>query len=581
MKKNRHLTYGIALSQYKRYKRKYQKLFLDETTNTSKLEFLKKRIARLFEFLMERVKIAKLVAAGGALGLLLVAPNAKAQSFSLAAKDTFSLVQTGTFSTPTFVDLDGDGKIDMVSGSRLGDLYIFANTGTNTAPIYATGTNVGNLGTTFIAPTFADLDGDGDKDLMIGEYGGNFLYAQNTGTATVANFPAFVTNPFGLAKTSYITRPFFVDLDNDGDLDMMSGDYTGNFYYFQNTGTASAPAFAAAQTNPFGLTDIGKWSSVSLADIDLDGDLDLFAGEYSGSFFYFKNTGTASAPAFAAAAQDPFDLAAYSYLSTTAFADVDNDGDLDLMSGDYAGDFYYFEQCTPPAPTNPVTQTICNGTTATISATVTGTIGWYDAATGGNWISAASSFTTPVLTANATYYAQDSSATCGKSIKRTAITVTVNAAIDNTTSLSGATITANQTSATYRWLDCNASNAVVAGQTGQNYTLTANGSYAVEITVGSCVDTSACVTIANVGINEYSTQNGKLSVYPNPNNGTFTLQTKSAGEYKIVNVLGQTIQTFKLNATNNFSITIENLNVGIYFIVENASNAKQKIVVTK
>lgn len=81
-------------------------------------------------------------------------------------------------------------------------------------------------------------------------------------------------------------------------------------------------------------------------------------------------------------------------------------------------------QCTaPPAPAA-AGATICSGQTVVLSATGSGTIGWYDAATGGNWLGGSSSFTTPVLTATTLYYVQDS--TCAASTTRKAVTVTVN-----------------------------------------------------------------------------------------------------------------------------------------------------------
>ena len=72
--------------------------------------------------------------------------------------------------------------------------------------------------------------------------------------------PAFAAeqkNPFGITiPTLEFTAPEFSDVDGDGDLDMMTGEYDGNFIYYKNTGTKSSPAFAAPATNPFGLTKI-------------------------------------------------------------------------------------------------------------------------------------------------------------------------------------------------------------------------------------------------------------------------------------------------------------------------------------
>lgn len=85
--------------------------------------------------------------------------------------------------------------------------------------------------------------------------------------------------------------------------------------------------------------------------------------------------------------------------------------------------------CTPPpAPTNTTSAanlTRCTNQNTTLSVSGTGTIGWYSAATGGTYLAGGSTYTTPLLTANVTYYVQDS--TCAASTTRLAITVTVNA----------------------------------------------------------------------------------------------------------------------------------------------------------
>ncbi|MEG4986476.1 FG-GAP-like repeat-containing protein, partial [Microcoleus sp. BR0-C5] len=146
-------------------------------------------------------------------------------------------------------------------------------------------TNVGNSA----SPTFVDIDGDGDLDAFVGALDGNTRYYQNTGTANAPAFAAPQINPNGLTNVGSVAAPTFVDIDGDGDLDAFVGASDGNTRYYQNTGTANAPAFAAPVTNPNGLTDVGILAAPTLVDIDGDGDLDAFVGAADGNTRYYEN----------------------------------------------------------------------------------------------------------------------------------------------------------------------------------------------------------------------------------------------------------------------------------------------------
>ncbi len=152
--------------------------------------------------------------------------------------------------------------------------------------------------------------------------------------------------------------------------------------------------------------------------------------------------------------------------------------------------------------------------------------------------------------------------------------------VDTSVSVSGATLTANASGATYQWLNCDSSNSPIAGETSQSYM--ANGNYAVVITKNGCTDTSACFNINSVGIVGII-NNNLLIVFPNPSIGTFMIQSTSEGVYSILNELGQPIQSVKLNAANKYSMVIENIDSGVYFIVgfNNDQLTRQKVVVTK
>ncbi|MGB0402970.1 MAG: T9SS type A sorting domain-containing protein [Salibacteraceae bacterium] len=114
--------------------------------------------------------------------------------------------------------------------------------------------------------------------------------------------------------------------------------------------------------------------------------------------------------------------------------------------------------------------------------------------------------------------------------------------LDTTTSTSGFTISATQTNATYEWLDCE-NDTIISGETSKDFTASRNGSYSVIVTQNNCTDTSDCVDITGVGFNELKL-NSPISVFPNPNNGTFRIDLGTGNDIssiEILNMAGQVI----------------------------------------
>jgi Ca2+-binding RTX toxin-like protein len=266
----------------------------------------------------------------------------------------FNGVVVGFFSTPTLADLDGDGDLDALVGEYSGALLYFENTGTAAAPVFTertgtanpfNGVEVGIVST----PTFADLDGDGDLDALVGDIYGALNYFENTGTTSVPVFTSRTgtANPFNGVDVGRQSTPTLADLDNDGDLDALVGEFDGVLIFFENTGTVSAPVFTARTggANPFNGVDLGIVSAPTFADMDGDGDLDVVVGERFGELNYFENTGTVSAPVFTArtGAANPFNGIDVSDHSAPTFADLDGDGDLDALVGEFLGNLNYFE----------------------------------------------------------------------------------------------------------------------------------------------------------------------------------------------------------------------------------------------
>ena len=161
------------------------------------------------------------------------------------------------------------------------------------------------------------------------------------------------------------------------------------------------------------------------------------------------------------------------------------------------------------------------------------------------------------------------------------ITVTINT-VDTMVTDSSPTLMAHAIDATYQWLNCDSGYAVIPGETGQSFTATANGSYAVEITQNGCTDTSACVSVVNVGIVENDFGN-KFLVYPNPTNGNFSIDMGEVYPVLVVSLSdlsGKMIYGLQYRQSRFLNLDI-NAAAGIYLLTIDSGRDKTVIRMIK
>jgi len=401
-------------------------------------------------------------------------------------------------------DVDNDGDLDVFvtgfSNTELVDSRLYLNDGTGvfTQSQFGFFTDVG-----YSSVEFADVDGDGDEDLFLAGSQNNYIYDEiaqlylNDGTGifsedTLNSFEAFYNGDIA-----------FADIDNDDDLDLfITGKLTPKLY--QNDGSGNFSLIT-------GTSFIGAIrGSADFGDIDNDGDLDLIiCGEdyyqsYEKKSILYSNDGLGN---FTLLDDSTFVGVSYGDVS---FADINNDCDLDLVitgegnSNQAVGGLYL------NIPTDNI-----------ISC---GKYTWIDGIT---YLSSNNS---------AEYIIPDTMG-CDSIVKLNLTVID----IDTTITWDGFNIVSNENNAEYRWLDCN-NNSVGLGVESQEFSPSSNGVYAVEITKNSCIDTSVCMVISNVGIKDNSGVK-IVSVYPNPNSGIVNINFGDLinSTVKVFDIVGQKV----------------------------------------
>jgi len=253
---------------------------------------------------------------------------------------------------PSFVDLDEDDDMDLiVSNFEAFSFNLMYHENDNNDFTY--------LGHPLLIPTpidlqrpkFIDIDGDGDLDLYADNkysyMGGNDHIYKNIGDNEIPLWEPSMLESFGLPNIDYSTEAF-IDIDDDGDIDMfaLQNNYYGYGYpdtalFYKNVGTATVPDFQLQDqsNNPLSvISDFGNMNILAFADIDGDGDFDAVLGDQENDpvITVYKNTGTKEVATFVEVSysENPFDGTMEPY--NIEFADIDEDGDQDLIFGTYS-----------------------------------------------------------------------------------------------------------------------------------------------------------------------------------------------------------------------------------------------------
>jgi len=284
------------------------------------------------------------------------------------------MIDVGAGAYPVLYDYDGDSLLDLFIGNYgyfdtsyfnggnlvteiTSKIALYHNTGTKNNPMFTlltrdfAGLSAKHL--LSIYPTFGDLDGDGDADMIIGDSKGNiYRYENIAGVGNPMNIIFHDSIPMNVGKFS---TPQLIDLDRDSLLDLVIGEKNGNLNYYRNTGTKFNPIFTHI-TDSLGHIDVidHSWSnygySVPCFFEDSIGRYKLFVGSESGYIFYYKNIDDSIAGHFTLFDNKLAGL--YEGIhSAVAVAQLNNDNYLEMIVGNYSGGVSYFDG-SQPLPTS-------------------------------------------------------------------------------------------------------------------------------------------------------------------------------------------------------------------------------------
>ena len=158
--------------------------------------------------------------------------------------------------SPNFADFDGDGDLDLLCGDFLDGFTYFLNTGTRENPEYTSGRELRsvdgellNMPLCMIVVSAVDWDNDGDTDLVVGQEDGRIALIRHTGKMDrempVFDSPVFFQQQADEVKFGALVTPVSFDWDNDGDEDLLCGNTAGEIGFIENLDGANPPKWAA------------------------------------------------------------------------------------------------------------------------------------------------------------------------------------------------------------------------------------------------------------------------------------------------------------------------------------------------
>ncbi|MCF7868085.1 MAG: FG-GAP-like repeat-containing protein [Candidatus Cloacimonetes bacterium] len=264
--------------------------------------------------------------------------------------ENLSGIDVGSHSVPAICDFDGDGLLELFIGTDDGRIERWKQASLNSTDFVLISSNFSGINLSAnggkTAPFFYDIDNDGNLDLLVGTSQGNVYLFEKDSPDTVTLLDDYFLQ---IGSIDDNTVPTIGDIDGDGLLDLLIGNGFTDYGRLKHYEQDAVNSYAFSYVGYFNDVNYGGKIYPALYDLENDGILDLLIGNINGRIYHYRQSGVNSYEF--ALVSDTYSLIDVGSNASPIITDLDGDGNDDLLIGEASGNINHYESIDLPTVT--------------------------------------------------------------------------------------------------------------------------------------------------------------------------------------------------------------------------------------